>query len=34
VYHRGGILFFNAKNGKQVEVSNFTINLHRGDPAP
>jgi len=31
VYHRGGILFFNAKNGQQVEVSNFTINLHRGD---
>jgi hypothetical protein len=31
VYHRGGILFFNAKNGDQVEVSNFTINLNHGD---
>jgi hypothetical protein len=31
VYHRGGILFFNAKNGKQVEVSRFTINLSKGD---
>ena len=31
VYHRGGILFFNAKNGKEVLVSRFTINLSKGD---
>jgi hypothetical protein len=31
VYHRGGILFFNAKTGKEVLVSRFTINLGKGD---
>ena len=31
VYHRGGILFVNAKNGKQVEVSRFTIDLAHAD---
>ena len=31
VYHRGGILFVNAKNGKQVEVSRFTIDLGHAD---
>jgi hypothetical protein len=31
IYHQGGILFFNAKNGKQVEVSQFTIGLTHGD---
>ena len=31
IYHQGGILFFNAKNGKQVEVSQFTISLTHGD---
>ena len=31
VYHRGGILFVNVKNGKQVEVSRFTIDLSRAD---
>src|SRR5689334_15357590 len=31
VYHRGGILFVNAKNGKQVKVSRFTIDLGHAD---
>ncbi len=31
VYHRGGILFFNARNSKEVLVSRFTINLSTGD---
>jgi hypothetical protein len=31
IHHQGGILFFNAKNGKQVEVSQFTISLTHGD---
>ena len=31
VYHRGGILFVNTKNGKQVEVSRFTIDLGHAD---
>jgi hypothetical protein len=29
VTHVGGILFLNAKTGKQVEVSNFTIDISR-----
>jgi hypothetical protein len=29
--HRGGILFFNAKNGKQIEVSDFVISLNHAD---
>jgi hypothetical protein len=31
VYHRGGILFLNISNGKQVKVSRFTIDLSHGD---
>ena len=31
VYHRGGILFLNINNGKQVEVSRFTIDVTHGD---
>jgi hypothetical protein len=31
ILHRGGILFFNAANGKHVQVSRFTINLKRAD---
>ncbi len=31
VEHRGGILFINLKNGKQVKVGAFTINLNHGD---
>jgi hypothetical protein len=31
VDHRGGIVFVNARNGKQIEVSRFTINLAKGD---
>ena len=27
IAHRGGILFFNVKNGKQIQVSNFIISL-------
>jgi hypothetical protein len=30
VRHRGGILFLSPRNGKQVQVSNFIINLARG----
>ena len=29
VHHDGGILFVNAKNGKKIEVSRFTIDLPR-----
>jgi hypothetical protein len=29
VHHGGGILFVNAKNGKKIEVSRFTIDLTR-----
>ncbi|MGO8980899.1 MAG: hypothetical protein ACLQER_16690 [Streptosporangiaceae bacterium] len=29
--HRGGILFVNIRNGKQIEVSNFIINLNKSD---
>jgi hypothetical protein len=31
IRHRGGILFINLKNGKEVQVSRFTINLTRAD---
>jgi hypothetical protein len=31
IHHRGGIVFFNLKNGKKIEVSRFTINLTRAD---
>jgi hypothetical protein len=31
VYHDGGILFRNTKNGKTIEVSQFTIDLTQGD---
>ena len=31
INHRGGILFVNVKTGQHVEVSNFTIDLTRGD---
>jgi hypothetical protein len=31
IYHDGGILFRNAKNGKTIEVSQFTIELTHGD---
>jgi hypothetical protein len=31
VTHRGGILFFNIKNGKDIEVSNFIISLKHAD---
>jgi len=29
--HRGGILFLNAKNGKKIKVSSFTIDLTHAD---
>ncbi len=31
IYHDGGIVFRNTKNGKTIEVSRFTIDLTRGD---
>ena len=31
IRHRGGILFFNVKNGKKIEVSRFTVNLTHAD---
>jgi len=31
IYHDGGILFRNTRNGKTIEVSQFTIDLTRGD---
>ncbi len=31
IHHRGGIVFFNLKNGKKIKVSSFTINLTRAD---
>ncbi len=31
IYHDGGIVFRNTKNGKAVEVSQFTIDLTHGD---
>jgi hypothetical protein len=31
IRHRGGILFFNAANGKQIQVSNFIISLTHGN---
>ena len=31
IHHRGGILFFNVKNGKKIEVSRFTVNLTHAD---
>ncbi len=31
IYHAGGILFRNTKNGKTIEVSQFTIDLTHGD---
>jgi hypothetical protein len=31
IFHSGGILFFNAKNGKNIEVSRFTIDLAHAD---
>jgi hypothetical protein len=31
IRHRGGILFFNAKNGKAIKVSRFIISLNRKD---
>jgi hypothetical protein len=31
IYHGGGIMFRNARNGKTVEVSQFTIDLTHGD---
>ena len=31
IRHHGGIVFLNAANGKQVEVSRFTINLAKSD---
>jgi hypothetical protein len=31
IRHRGGILFLNLKNGKNIQVSRFTINLTRAD---
>ncbi|HEX9065397.1 MAG TPA: hypothetical protein VF843_09825 [Streptosporangiaceae bacterium] len=31
IRHRGGILFFNAANGKHVQVSRFTIDLKHAD---
>jgi hypothetical protein len=30
VYHSGGILFSSPSTGKQIEVSNFIINVHQG----
>ena len=31
IYHDGGIVFRNTKNGKAIEVSQFTIDLTHGD---
>jgi hypothetical protein len=31
IYHAGGILFANVTSGKAIEVSQFTINLSRGN---
>jgi hypothetical protein len=31
IYHSGGIVFRNTKNGKTIEVSRFTIDLTHGD---
>jgi hypothetical protein len=31
IHHRGGISFFNVKNGKKIEVSRFTIDLTHAD---
>jgi hypothetical protein len=31
IHHAGGILFINVANGKNIEVSRFTINLSRGN---
>jgi hypothetical protein len=31
IYHDGGIVFRNTKNGKAIEVSQFTIDLAHGD---
>jgi hypothetical protein len=31
IYHDGGILFRNTRNGKTIEVSQFTIDLTHGD---
>jgi hypothetical protein len=31
IYHGGGIVFRNARNGKTIEVSQFTIDLTHGD---
>jgi hypothetical protein len=31
IYHDGGIVFRNTKNGKTIEVSQFTIDLTHGD---
>jgi hypothetical protein len=31
IYHAGGIVFRNTKNGKTIEVSQFTIDLTHGD---
>ena len=31
IYHAGGILFRNTRNGKTIEVSQFTIDLTHGD---
>jgi hypothetical protein len=31
INHRGGILFFNVKNGKEIEVSRFTVDLTHAD---
>ena len=31
IRHAGGILFINVANGKNIEVSRFTINLSRGN---
>ena len=31
INHSGGILFFNVKNGKKIEVSSFTIDLTHAD---
>jgi len=31
IYHSGGILFVNVKNGKKIEVSRFTIDLTHAD---
>jgi leucine-zipper of insertion element IS481 len=30
IWHQGGILFLNPATGKQIEVSNFVISVHRG----